>query len=101
MVEAWAPPASRDAAVHSSPDKPFLAVKWFGGYCSPREVERQANLLREMIASTRAKGGDSSGSDGAEYEYEICGVQVLMQYNDPFQPPWRRRNEVAFPVVRK
>jgi hypothetical protein len=103
VVEAWAAPASRDAAVHSSPDKPFLAVKWFGGYCSPREVERQAKLLREMIATTRVKGGDSSGIpvDGAEYEYEICGEQVLMQYNDPFQPPWRRRNEVAFPVVRK
>ena len=99
VVEAWAAPAGRDTAMYSSPDKPFLAVKWFGGYCSPREVERQANLLREMIASTRAKGGDSSGSDGAEYE--ICGEQVLMQYNDPFQPPWRRRNEGAFPVVRK
>ena len=24
---------------------------------------------------------------------------VLMQYNDPFQPPWKRRNEVAIPVV--
>jgi hypothetical protein len=101
VVEAWAAPASRDAAVHSSPEKPFLAVKWFGGYCSPREVERQAKLLREMIATTRVRGGDSSGIpvDGAEYE--ICGEQVLMQYNDPFQPPWRRRNEVAFPVVRK
>ena len=26
---------------------------------------------------------------------------LLMQYNDPFTPPWKRRNEVAIPVRRR
>ena len=63
-----------------------LAVRWFGGYCTPGETEKQAALLRSDVG----KDGKWDVADGA--------ALLVKQYNDPFQPPWKRRNEVAIAV---
>lgn len=64
-----------------------VAVVWFGGYATKEEVAMRTLELLEKIDSDD-KWSFVEGEDVR-----------LMQYNDPFQPPWRRRNEVAVPVV--
>lgn len=63
-----------------------LAAKWFGGYCTATEVERRSAQLRKDIIGS------------ADYVMAGDGAAIVFQYNDPFQPPWKRRNEVCFPV---
>lgn len=67
-----------------------VAVTWFGGYASRQTTEkRKAALLEDLKA------------DGEWELAESSAEPVLLQYNDPFQPPWKRRNEVAVAVRRK
>ena len=68
----------------------LVAVRWFGGFASPRNVAQQSAALLASIAG-----------DGEWEPVEPEAPPLLMQYNDPFQPPWKRRNEVAVPVRRK
>ena len=66
-----------------------LACLWFGGFAGAGEVERCKAALRAAVA--------------ADTEWEaVAGEEeeFLLQYNDPFTPPWSRRNEVAMPVRR-
>lgn len=62
------------------------AVVMFGGFASSKEVElKKKELLQGLNANQ-----------------EWCMVPgsavTLAQYNDPFTPPWKRRNEVSIPV---
>ena len=64
-----------------------VAVLWFGGYATAEKVRlRKLELLDYINQDVKWKV-----KDGEEVR--------LFQYNDPFQPPWRRRNEVAIPVT--
>jgi len=64
-----------------------VAVLWFGGYATADKVRlRKLELLDYINQDVKWKV-----KDGEEVR--------LFQYNDPFQPPWRRRNEVAIPVT--
>ena len=66
-----------------------LACLWFGGFAGAGEVSRRKAELREVIE------GDPAWEVVGEAEAE---EPLLLQYNDPFTPPWARRNEVALPV---
>lgn len=65
----------------------YLAVLWFGGVCSAKEIQFRSNLLKELLETS------------AKWKLKDDSEVMSLQYNDPFQPPWRRRNEVCFPVV--
>jgi len=65
-----------------------VAVLWFGGYATKGEIDIRASELLNCITL-----------DGT-YKIKDAEVPYLMQYNDPFVPPWARRNEVAIPVVK-
>ena len=75
-----------DAAGLTRPGSAVAAL-WFGGFAGPEEVSRRLAALRGAVA------------DDAAWR-EVAGAEpTLMQYNDPFTPPWKRRNEIALPVV--
>jgi len=65
------------------------AVLMFGGFAGKREVEKLKSDLLERLENDR------------EWECQQGIPVALLQYNDPFTPPWKRRNEVSVPVVRK
>lgn len=67
-----------------------LAALWFGGFAGKEEVARR----KERLLSCVAADPEWEAAQGAEAE------PLLLQYNDPFTPPWARRNEVALPVRR-
>lgn len=73
---------------YSSPESDVLtAVLWFGGYSDKKET---AARKAELMSNIQAEG-----------KYKLVGSvedSFLMQYNDPFQPPWSRRNEVGVTV---
>ena len=61
-----------------------LACLWFGGFAGAGEVARRKAQLAAAVAR--------------HDEWEACeedGEAYLLQYNDPFTPPWARRNEVS------
>ena len=73
-----------------------VAVLWFTGVASPAAVAvRSVELAAAIDADPAWKATASSSAEGG------AATPVLMQYNDPFALPWRRRNEVAVPVVQK
>lgn len=64
------------------------AVIMFGGFAGKGEVEYRRNQLLEGV------------DEDAEWIVESDDSPItLAQYNDPFTPPWKRRNEVSVPVV--
>merc|ERR1712146_358099 len=64
-----------------------MAVLWFDGYAVGSTVtERKQELLAAI-------------EDSDDYELVTPDAKpIVMQYNDPFVLPWKRRNEVAVPV---
>ena len=69
----------------------FLAACWFGGYCTQSDVDKRVAEMRKRIdedASWEVVGGTSQ-------------TPLVLQYNDPFQPPWKRRHEVCLVVTKK
>jgi hypothetical protein len=65
------------------------AVLMFGGFASPKDIaSRKSQLLKELEKDKEWKIVDGS-------------TFTLAQYNDPFTPPWKRRNEVSVPVIKK
>mmetsp|Transcript_34720 Transcript_34720/g.81401 ORF Transcript_34720/g.81401 Transcript_34720/m.81401 type:complete len:134 (-) Transcript_34720:386-787(-) len=85
-------PMTRDVTIEESDmvaDSSTLAVMWFGGYATKEEVEKRKKALVSMVE--------------ANEEWDLVqpgGDPYLLQYNDPFQPPWKRRNEVVAAVKR-
>jgi hypothetical protein len=76
---------------------PELACLWFGGFAGSDEVARRKAMLLEAVAAD----GEWEAACGSDDEAELESSIVLMQYNDPFTPPWQRRNEVAIPVRQR
>ena len=60
-----------------------VAVRRFSWYATGDRVERER---RRLFAALDERG------------IERCGQGALLQYNDPWTPPFMRRNEVAVPV---
>lgn len=79
----------KSSLFEKSNDSTF-AVLWFSGYAIGNSARKRKEQLMNLI------DGDS------KYELANRGDKpFLMQYNDPFQPGWKRRNEVAVAVKLK
>ena len=88
--EDKAPKPLADSPVKvASVDGGERAVLAFSGFGRKADVEKQKIKLKQMLKSDK----------------EWIAVQdaevVLAQYNDPFTPPWKRRNEVQISVMKK
>jgi len=70
-----------------------LAVKWFGGFCSKEIMKKQICSLEQLF--------ESNPDVINLWEIDRSQNAIVMQYNDPFQPPWKKRNEVAFLLKSK
>ncbi|KAL7546366.1 hypothetical protein ACHAWF_009702 [Thalassiosira exigua] len=82
--EDEAPTPLSDSAVKvSSMDGCERAVLAFGGFGRKNDVDDKTKKLQEMLAA-----------DGEWRAVDDAPV-ILAQYNDPFTPPWNRRNEVS------
>ena len=65
----------------------LVAAAYYGGYATKDEVSRrQAGLVEAINASE---------------DYAVAGETYSAAYNDPFTPPWRRRNEVLVAVEKR
>ena len=60
-----------------------LGCLWFDGFAGPEAVASRKAELTAAVA------------DDDEWEAVPGAEPLLFQYNDPFTPPWARRNEVA------
>ena len=63
---------------------------WFTGYAIGDSARKRKEQLVRLVE--------------ADSKYELVDESdkpFLMQYNDPFQPGWKRRNEVAIAVKMK
>ena len=61
-----------------------LAVIRFSGYMSQGSFNRNLELLRKALE---------------DRGISAVGEPQLMQYNDPWTPPFSRRNEIALQVI--
>jgi hypothetical protein len=67
------------------------AVVMFGGFANKKDVEeKKAQLLNDLRNDKQWKV-----TEDAEEDVDV----TLAQYNDPFTPPWKRRNELAISVA--
>ena len=65
----------------------LVAASYYGGYATKDEVARRST---ELVAAINASE-----------DYDVAGETYSAAYNDPFTPPWRRRNEVLVAVQPK
>ena len=83
-----APKPLPDSAVRvSSVERCERAVLAFGGLGGKADVALRSKKLREILESDK------------EWRAVDDAPIILAQYNDPFTPPWKRRNEVSILVV--
>lgn len=85
---AAAPPTPLTADVEiAQVEKRVVAVKAFPGIVTDEEVERQRQVLMQVLES--------------QSEIEIVDATQVstLQYNSPLTLPWRRRNEIAIVVT--
>jgi len=63
------------------------AVIMFGGYASKSDIAKRTEKLLQSVE--------------ADQDYSVLegSTATLAQYNDPFTPGWKRRNEVSIDVV--
>ena len=66
-----------------------VAALWFGGFASKEVVAVRKAALKAALAADPDWEALDAGAD-----------PLLLQYNDPFQPPWKRRNEVVMAIRR-
>ena len=64
----------------------LVAAAYYGGYATTDEVKKRS---AELVAAIEAS------------DYAVAGETYSAAYNDPFTPPWRRRNEVLVPVEKR
>lgn len=65
------------------------AVVMFGGFAGNKDVEERKKQLLDGLEKDK------------EWTVEPNALVTVAQYNDPFTPPWKRRNEVSVKVVRR
>ncbi len=65
----------------------LVAASYYGGYATKDEVARRSAELVEAITASE--------------DYDVAGETYSAAYNDPFTPPWRRRNEVLVAVEKR
>ena len=88
--EDKAPKPLADSSVKvASVDGGERAVLAFSGFGRKADVKKQKEKLRQMLKSDK------------EWMAVKDAEVVLAQYNDPFTPPWKRRNEVQISVMKK
>lgn len=63
------------------------AVVMFGGFAAKKDTEERKALLLDCLAKD------------SEWMADADSIVTVAQYNDPFTPPWKRRNEVSIKVV--
>lgn len=66
------------------------AVVMFGGFAGKKDVEMRKKQLLDGLAKDDEWTVDPDAP-----------ATILAQYNDPFTPPWKRRNEVSVKVIRR
>lgn len=88
-VESAPKPLDKSGVVLEMNDGGDFAVVMFGGFAGKKDVEERKKQLLEIL------------SKDSEWTAEPNATITLAQYNDPFTPPWKRRNEVSIKVVRK
>ena len=87
--DGTAPKPLSDSAVKvSSVEGCDRAVLAFSGFGRKSDVDNRSNKLREILASDK------------EWVAVEDAPVILAQYNDPFTPPWKRRNEVSLLVEK-
>jgi hypothetical protein len=79
----------------------FLAVRWFGGYATGEIVKTQKQKLLDSLQSDEEWEAIPASADASNGNGSTTPRVSLFQYNDPFVPPWKRRNEVAVQVRRR
>jgi len=68
-------------------DEIFAAI-WFGGYSTSALVDLKTKELIEAIER--------------DPEWKLIDNEsYVLQYNDPFQPSWKRRNEILLKVMKR
>lgn len=63
------------------------AVVMFGGFAAKKDVEDRTKQLLDGLGKDK------------EWQADPAASVNLAQYNDPFTPPWKRRNEVSIKVL--
>ena len=63
------------------------AVVMFGGFATKQDVEAKTQQLLEGLRKDK------------EWQAARDASVCLAQYNDPFTPPWKRRNEVSIKAI--
>ena len=66
----------------------FRAATMFGGFASKKDISAKKELLLK----------------GLDIDKEWMAIEsdvTIAQYNDPFTPPWKRRNEVSVAVKKR
>lgn len=88
-VEAAPKPFDESGVVLKTDEGGDRAVVMFGGFAGKKDVEERKKQLLGSL------------SNDAEWTVVLDAPVTVAQYNDPFTPPWKRRNEVSVKVVRK
>jgi hypothetical protein len=63
------------------------AVVMFGGFAGKKDVEERTKQLMDGLKKDK------------QWQVDPAASVNLAQYNDPFTPPWKRRNEVSIKVL--
>ncbi|OLP93311.1 Heme-binding-like protein, chloroplastic [Symbiodinium microadriaticum] len=87
LSEAPSPAEDAGVTLQARPGE-RVAVSIFGGYAVGSLVARKTEELLDSVAESE--------------EWELAeNATRLLQYNDPFTVPWKRRNEVSVPVRQR